>query len=326
MNIISKKNFILSSFISFSLLCVYLLYTGHQGNLVAAWPIAPTMMLGALVAGSTPMGGGVVAFPVIAYWLSDLTRVAVIFSLGIQSFGMTSASLFLYFNNKENIRWDILKTSIPVASFFALVSIYLKPYYPAENIKLFFSSFWLGCGLILFWVHKKNNFPSTKRSLDRNDFFVLFLVSAVGSLVSDLIGSGADFLLFAFLVFVMKESLKVSTFTSVIQMSFVSIVYTILNYFLRADLTEINQASGFLIWAVPIVIFFAPLGSWILSKIKESFLRKGIYFLIVFQYLTAVIILKFKMNDWIFSLSIIFLTIISFLLFSNKKINKGKTL
>lgn len=283
------------------------------------WPIAPTMMLGALVAGSTPMGGGVVAFPVVAFWLSDLTQVAAMFSLGIQSFGMTAASIFIFFQSKEHVRWDILKISLPVALGVSFLAYLLKPYYPTENVKLFFSSFWLGCGIILFWVHRKmKDKERVVSELLALDFLFLVLVSILGSLVSDLIGSGADFLLFAFLVLRLGESLKVATFTSVIHMAAVSIMYTLINYNSRST-EDLIQVNGFLVLAIPVVIFFAPFGSWILSKIKESFLRKGIYFLIFFQYVSATLILKLNPSEWIFSLATIVLTVLFFTFFKRSK-------
>ena len=61
----------------------------------AHWYYPAVMVVGAFVAGSTPEGGGAVAFPVLSVFLSIDRVLARDFSLMIQSIGMTSASLFV---------------------------------------------------------------------------------------------------------------------------------------------------------------------------------------------------------------------------------------
>ena len=69
---------------------------------LAQWPMALVMIGGSLVAGSTPMGGGTVAFPALVLGFGRSPAMARDFGLAIQSVGMISALLF------------IVKRSIPV--------------------------------------------------------------------------------------------------------------------------------------------------------------------------------------------------------------------
>src|SRR5512141_1548888 len=59
------------------------------------WPMALVMICGSLVAGSTPMGGGSVSFPILVYGFHTLPEHARSFGLAIQALGMTSALIFI---------------------------------------------------------------------------------------------------------------------------------------------------------------------------------------------------------------------------------------
>jgi len=65
-------------------------------------PLMVAMIFGSMIAGSTPLGGGVVAFPVTVLILSFTPSQGRDFSLLIQSVGMTAAS-FLIFSEKEHL-------------------------------------------------------------------------------------------------------------------------------------------------------------------------------------------------------------------------------
>jgi len=70
---------------------------GHWRETLAHWPIAVAMAmaLGSFVAGSTPMGGGTVGFPVLVLLFDQPAGLGRNFGFVIQSIGMTSASIFI---------------------------------------------------------------------------------------------------------------------------------------------------------------------------------------------------------------------------------------
>ena len=64
-------------------------------EILRQWPMALVMILGSMVAGSTPMGGGAVSFPFLVLWLGIRPDTARTFGLVIQALGMTSAMIFI---------------------------------------------------------------------------------------------------------------------------------------------------------------------------------------------------------------------------------------
>ncbi len=68
---------------------------GAYGYVADNWPVALTMVFGSLVAGATSEGGGAIAFPIFTKLLQVAPADAKLFSLAIQSIGMTAASLVI---------------------------------------------------------------------------------------------------------------------------------------------------------------------------------------------------------------------------------------
>ena len=75
---------------------VSILAGGHVSELYAHWPIALAMSLGSYFAGSTPMGGGTVGFPVLVMLQGEPSGMGRDFGFAIQSIGMFSASIFIW--------------------------------------------------------------------------------------------------------------------------------------------------------------------------------------------------------------------------------------
>ena len=68
----------------------------HWGTLADHWGIAAAMALGSYFAGSTPMGGGTVGFPVLVLLFDGPATLGRDFSFAIQSAGMVSASILIW--------------------------------------------------------------------------------------------------------------------------------------------------------------------------------------------------------------------------------------
>src|SRR5438477_12631463 len=68
---------------------------GRWEDVKTHWPITVAMALGSYVAGSTPMGGGTVGFPVLVLILGMSARLGRDFSFAVQSIGMVSAAIFI---------------------------------------------------------------------------------------------------------------------------------------------------------------------------------------------------------------------------------------
>ena len=68
---------------------------GYWEQLKTRWPMSVVMVFGSVVAGSTPMGGGTVAFPVLVLLFHQPPTLGRNFGLVIQALGMTSAMIFI---------------------------------------------------------------------------------------------------------------------------------------------------------------------------------------------------------------------------------------
>jgi len=85
------------------------------------YPLAIAMIFGSMIAGSTPIGGAVVAFPVSVLFIGFTASQGRDFSLMIQSVGMTAAS-FLIFLTKPDlmIKYGEL---VATSTFFSLIGL-----------------------------------------------------------------------------------------------------------------------------------------------------------------------------------------------------------
>ena len=91
---------------------VLVLAGGFLHTVLAHWPMALAMAAGSYVAGSTPMGGGTVGFPVLVLLMDLPATLGRDFSLAIQSVGMTSASIYIFCRRQE-LEWPMLRAALP---------------------------------------------------------------------------------------------------------------------------------------------------------------------------------------------------------------------
>ena len=113
-------------FLPAGIVCLLSLTIGVQEEMLVRsitkfYPLMVAMIFGSMIAGSTPLGGGVVAFPVTVLILNFSPAEGRDFSLLIQSIGMTAAS-FLIFTEKESL-WKGCGNIMAVFCFFACVGL-----------------------------------------------------------------------------------------------------------------------------------------------------------------------------------------------------------
>jgi uncharacterized protein len=102
--------------------------------------------LGSVVGGSTPMGGGSVAFPILV--LAFKRPSASARDLMIQALEMTSALLFMI-DRKVSLPVRLLAGSAIGAGFGLLTgTLWLVPRFPESSVKLLFSCLWMSFALL----------------------------------------------------------------------------------------------------------------------------------------------------------------------------------
>lgn len=240
----------------------------HWHTLGRHYGIAIAMAFGSYVAGSTPMGGGTVGFPILVLLFGEPAPLGRDFSFAIQSVGMTSASIFILCR-RQPLEWVMLRWSL-VGSLLGtpLGILFLAPHMPGLAIKVVFAVTWASFGVLHLrrTEHICANIGETPAAhrFDRNVGFAVGLLA--GATVASITGVGIDMVLYAVMVLLMRADLKVAIPSSVIIMAFTSLVGIV-----TKQVTGI-QPGVFENWlaAAPVVALGAPMGAFIVSRIGRK--------------------------------------------------------
>ncbi len=242
----------------------------HWQDLRQHWGIAVAMALGSYVAGSTPMGGGTVGFPILVLLFNEPATLGRDFSFAIQSIGMVSATIFILCR-RQPLEWPMLRAAmIGSALGTPLGIVLLAPVVPGLVIKVLFAVVWASFGVLHFYrireiTHHEGIIPTHVRFDTLAGLSVGFLC---GATVASITGVGIDMVLYVVLVLVCHADLKIAIPTSVIIMAFTSVVGIAVKLLL-GDVQPGVYANWLV--AAPIVALGAPLGAFIVNRMgRES--------------------------------------------------------
>lgn len=259
------------------LFAVWLLafYTAWMGIVVSAgfwpvvrahWPISVAMAGGSFVAGSSPVAGGTVGFPVLVYIFDHPVRLGRDFSLAIQSIGMVSASIYILTRGRK-VEWRILRFAlVGTAVAMPLGMACVAPNVADVLVKVLFSVVYASFGL-LHLVRLRdivaNEGPSRTRFAV--DPAIGLGVGVLGGLLASVIGVGADILMYGILVLLYHTDIKVAIPTAVILMAFTSLVGSgsslIASLWWPASRASVLDVFPYWLAAAPVVAVGGPLGS-----------------------------------------------------------------
>ena len=280
----------------------YVSTVGHWDRVTNHWESSLTMLFGSFVAGSTPQGGGAIAFPVMTKALQVPADVARTFSLCIQAVGMVVASAVIILARRRiEAKPLIVAGSAGVVGFLAGLfllgdhdSVFWPSLVPAPYVKVTFTVI-LAAMAYIVWLSLKEGDCGELALPVRNTRVRIGVIAAglVGGVASALTGSGVDVFLFLFLVVLAGLHPRVGVPTSIIAMALVSTLGFILLGLVDGQLaTEVNGAGDvvsvggnalpqtlpgsqfdvFGLWlaAVPIVVWGAPLGAYLVDILREG--------------------------------------------------------
>ena len=230
------------------------------------WPMALAMALGSYAAGSTPMGGGTVGFPVLVLLFEMPASLGRDFSFAVQSIGMTSASIFIL-ARRQPLAMAMLKGAMlgtligsPIGIFF------IAPFIPELWIKIVFAVVWASFGLL--HLYRIDEIAGHSGMIDFNEGWDFRLGIVLGLIASAAVvsvtGVGIDMVVYAALVLLCRADLKIAIPTSVVIMAFASVYGVAIK-----SLTGGMQVGVFENWlaAAPVVALGAPLGVLIVGLI-----------------------------------------------------------
>ena len=299
---------------------VYVLASGQVDRVADQWRATLTMVFGSFVAGSTPQGGGAVAFPVFTKIIEIPPEIARTFSLSIQATGMVMASVIILLAGRR-VDPVMLRVGLVGGSFgffvgvFALGdpdTVFWVSVIPAAYVKVSFTIAVAMVATIVVICQGRDFKDDTDGSWTPRAFLGLFVFSAVGGVASALTGSGVDVFLFLFATLVAGLHPRVGIPTSIISMAFVSVLGFVVFGLIDGQLSTTvvdgqvvavggaaiaplaaSKADLFGIWlaAAPIVVWGAPLGSWFASVLPEKALIRFVALLAIAELVSTIVFL-----------------------------------
>ncbi len=248
------------------------------------WYYPAIMVVGAFVAGFTPEGGGAVAFPVLSVFLHIDRVLARDFSMMIQSIGMTSASIWIL-TNKETDRRDYRPcfVFVPMCIAGMVAGFQFFQQIPVYIIQALFVS--LSATFVTAYYFSDHRGTQTRLTIgSKLDAAYLGVILIGGGIVSSLFGTGADILLYMFLITRFNMTAKIAVRISIVLQASLSIF----GFAYRAIIDQgPHGLTSYQIrtWlcAFPVVLFMAPFGAYILARLHVNWMLRGIIALNIFQ-------------------------------------------
>lgn len=259
------------------------------------WFMSVTMAFGSFVAGSTSQGGGAVAFPVMTLGFGIDPKGARDFSMMIQSVGMTSASVAIFWRRIEVDRTTLLVAGLGGAVGVVIGLEYVQHWFAPDPTKVFFVSLWLAFGFALWRINQITRTIRRRTLADRSPRTLVFLALSglLGGIISGLLGSGLDILVFALLVLGFRLCETVATPTSVVLMAANSLVGFCWRLAGGGGGAIREDVWNYWWVCVPIVAVGAPLGARFISSRGHLFVVRLLLFVILAQFVGALVIVPF---------------------------------
>ncbi len=295
----------------------------HVGTVLAHWPIGVAMIGGSFVAGSTPMGGGTVGFPVLVLMMDLPATLGRDFSMAVQSVGMTSATIFILCRRQE-LEWPMLRAALAGALIGTPVGVmFVAPLVSDLAIKLIFATVLCSFGLLhLRRIDEITGYHGMTPHDAAFDYKAGFSVGLLGSMtIASITGVGVDMLLYMVLVLLCHADLRIAIPTSVILMAFTSLV----GIGTKAA-TGTVQPGTFENWlaAAPVVALGAPLGALVVSRLGRRPTLLFVSLLCVGQFVWTLVHERVWASPWILVATL--LGVVVFLLAFQDLYQRGRQL
>jgi uncharacterized protein len=259
-------------------------------HLFADWKVALTMVFGSLVGGGTSEGGGAIAFPIFTKLLHIAPRDARNFSLAIQSVGMGAASLSILYLRIPIERRALLFAGIPGVFGVVFGAYFIAPFIPPVFVRTSFTVLVSSMGVALLLINREKIVLRNERIpiFTASEKSILIAAGFLGGVVSALVGTGENSVVFMVMVLLFRINEKIVTPTTVILMTMVTIPGFLLHVFVLRDFSPI--VMGYWLAAVPVVAVGAPMGAWICSHMKRQSIVLLLLFLIALEFLSTLLL------------------------------------
>lgn len=271
---------------------VWMTRTGNWDLFADRWHMTLTMVLGSFIAGSSPEGGGAIAYPVMTLGFRIPPDVARDFSLAIQSIGMTAATLWII-ARRVRIETTYLWLALAGGSVgMVFGTVFVLDHVQPAVAKMTFVSFWMSFGIALFIINhvRKRETVDQLDALDTAQKVELLLVGFIGGILSAVYGNGIDIFTFAYVTLKYNLSEKVGTPTSVVLMAAMAVLGNLMQFFVTRDVQ--TDMIHYWVVCIPVVLLGAPFGAYVVSRINRLWIAYLVYVIIVAQFVAALLIIR----------------------------------
>jgi len=290
----------------------YMASTSSWAVFESGWPMSLTMMAGAFVAGSTPMGSGAIAYPVLVLIINVASNDARTMTLMIQSVGMSCASYRIFYENHQNL----CAKSLLYMSFFGIIGFNIGFYLiklPSSLVQTLYFTITFILGVL---IQAYINFRSQQSlycidcppsiSIEPKQLPLFIPITIIGGILVSMVGTGIDVFVYMYLRLAKRTDEHLTTNHTVILMASISL-FGFYNALVIQPFSIPDRVWNYWLCSVPIVLVFAPLGNYVTNKwLTRSSLNKYIYVLETFQYIAGFIITISKTaNNIIISTSLL---------------------
>jgi uncharacterized membrane protein YfcA len=276
----------------------WLVFGGHIAlhHLVSDWRVAMTMVFGSFVGGGTSEGGGAIAFPIFTKLLHIAPRDARNFSLAIQSVGMGAASISIFYLRIPIEKRSLLYAGLPGIIGVAVGACFIAPLISPIFVRTSFTVLVSSMGVALLILNREKTTLRNQLIPIFGPREKLYLAAAglLGGIVSSLVGTGENSLVFMVLVLLFRVNEKVVTPTTVVLMTMVTIPGFLLHVFLLKDVTP--AVLGYWLAAIPVAAFMAPLGALACSRMKRHSIVLLLLFLIALEFISTALLVPLPLR------------------------------
>jgi uncharacterized protein len=259
-------------------------------HLFADWQVALTMVFGSLVGGGTSEGGGAIAFPIFTKLLHIAPRDARNFSLAIQSIGMGAASLSILYLRIPIERRALFYAGVPGVIGVVFGAYFVAPLIPPVFVRTSFTVLVSSMGVALLLLNRETTVLRNERIpiFRTSEKSILIAAGFLGGVVSALVGTGINSVVFMVMVLLFRINEKIVTPTTVILMTMVTVPGFLFHVFVLKDFTP--TVMGYWMAAVPVVVVGAPVGALICSHMKRHSIVFLLLFLIALEFLSTLLL------------------------------------
>lgn len=289
------------------------------------WPMSLAMIAGSFIAGSTPLGGAVIAFPVAVLVVKFKPDEGRDFAVLIQSIGMVAAAYLIALKKRHMVDTWLVQTSCIANTLGVILGFSIA--LPGFWVNVAYMTYAVVFAGVLVYKHAITRpYICTKQADDDGDEDIscdtvaatagLFLVGIAGGILASKMGSGSDTVAYVYGLFIYNpifatagKQLSESSLTvsSVVIMAYTTVVVAAIRL-VQGDISvRVYHCWGAAMW---VVVFGAPMGSYVLHSAHETFFRRLFYCLAVAQFVIfAALKVKGRLDAWLVILGVMVVAI-----------------